>query len=61
MALKCLVRLKPTFVVEINEKCCQQELMEILIELKKMVADSNLTRICCVYFTSCFIAAGDNT
>ena len=34
--------IKPTFVVDINEKCSEKELMAILIELKKLVADSNL-------------------
>ena len=34
---------KPTFVVEVNEKCNEKQLMAILIELKKLVADSNLS------------------
>ena len=34
---------KPTFVVDVNEKCTEEELMAVLIELKKMVADLNLS------------------
>lgn len=34
---------KPTFLVEVNEKCNEKQLMEILIELKKLVADSELS------------------
>ena len=34
--------IKPTFVVDVNEKCSEKELMAILIELKKLVADLNL-------------------
>ncbi|MEE8288468.1 MAG: hypothetical protein V3R25_03540 [Nitrosomonadaceae bacterium] len=34
--------IKPTFVVDINEKCSEKELMAVLIELKILVADLNL-------------------
>ena len=34
---------KPTFVVDVNEKCDEKRLMAVLIEMKKLVADSNLS------------------
>ena len=44
--------IKPTFVVEVNEKCSEKELMPILIELKKLVADSHLANGAVVLPTS---------
>ena len=44
--------IKPTFVVDINEKCSEKELMAILIELKKLVADLNLANGVVILTTS---------
>ena len=44
--------IKPTFVVDINEKCSEKELMAILIELKKLVADLNLANGAVILSTS---------
>ena len=45
-------RIKPTFVVDVNEKCSEKELMAILIELKKLVADLNLANGVVILSTS---------
>lgn len=44
--------IKLTFVVDINEKCSEKELMAILIELKKLVADLNLANGAVILSTS---------
>ena len=44
--------IKPTFVVDVNEKCSEKELMAILIELKKLVADLNLANGAVILSTS---------
>ena len=44
--------IKPTFVVDVNEKCSEKELMAILIELKILVADRNLANGVVVLSTS---------
>ncbi|MGJ8945943.1 hypothetical protein AB9K17_23930, partial [Salmonella enterica subsp. enterica serovar Kentucky] len=44
--------IKPTFVVDVNEKCSEKELMAILIELKKLVADLNLANGVVILSTS---------
>ena len=44
--------IKPTFMVNIYEKCDEKLLMGILIELKKMVADSNVSHGFVVMSTS---------
>ena len=44
--------IKPTFVVDIDEKCSEKELMPILIELKKLVADSSLANGIIILSTS---------
>lgn len=44
--------IKPTFVVDVNEKCSEKELMAILVELKKLVADLNLANGVVILSTS---------
>ena len=44
--------IKPTFVVDVNEKCSEKELMAILIQLKILVADLNLANGAVILSTS---------
>lgn len=43
---------KPTFIVEVNEKCGEQELTQLLLELKDLGSDRNLAKFIVILSTS---------